>query len=405
VKTTINHLYSSILFFSSILLLILFVILPGCVDAPNPIGAEILPETDLLLLKQDTLYATSHETRFFFSNNSSLDKFCVGKFQSYETWGLLGFFGLPDSLTNVRVLNASIRLKAAYHFGDSASNISFRAYRMVTSWVGDSLTLDSLRNFQSNYYDATPLQLSYSGAIGDTDYITIDIPDTSIVRQWLATVNDSTQYNYGLLLEPTNSSVIMGFASYYTLDTASMPTLTIEYEKDGEVQTYVHYYSLSRFLSSPTPTSASFSTIIKDSSEFFYAQNGIPYRGTLTFDVSSIPNPSNINSGFLYLTLEPTRSLSNNYMHDSVMVTQLNSDGTLSYPWISLSSVTTDSLGNRVYKIDIKKGIAYWIRKYYPAQIVIFGYGESSSFDRFAFYGSQASINLKPRLEILYSTR
>lgn len=373
--------------------------LQGCVEAPNPVGADILPDSDSPLLKRDTIFATSHDVRFFFSNTSSLDKFCIGKYQSYESWGLLGFFGFPDSLTDVKVLSATIRLKAVYHFGDSLGMLSFRAYRMTNGWFGDSLTLDSLRLQPSAYYDQTPLQLTFSQSIGDTDYATISIPDTALVRQWLATVNDTVQYNFGLLLEPTNTSVIMGFASYYSLDTTAMPLFTVEYEKNGERYTYEHQYSTARYLAT-----APISSIVTDPS-LLYVQNGIPYRSILTFDVSSLPNPSIINSAKLMLTLVPSQSLFNSYSRDSLLVTQLNSDGTLSYPWMALSSVTVDSVGTHTYSIDLKTGLTNWVRKRYPARIVIMGYAETSSFDRFALYGENAPIAFRPRLEIVYTTR
>ncbi len=391
-------------FYTFIIINISFLLLStiqGCVDAPNQVGADILSSTDLPELRKDTLYARTHETRFFISSNYTLDRFCIGKYQTYESWGILSFLDLPDSLKNIRVLSAKIRLKAMYRFGDSASILSFRAYRLLSDWTGDSLTYDSLTQRPSHYYDATtPLQLYFSQAIGDTDYVYIQIPDTAIVRQWFATIGDSIEYNYGLLFEPTNNSVILGFSTFYSLDTAAMPTLFVEYEKDGIQDTYIHQYSSSRFL----PT-ANYSAIVSSSS-LFYVQNGIPYRGILTFNVDNIPNPSVINSAYLYLTASNAQTLRNIYSRDSLIVTQLNSDGTMTYPWVAISTTTIDSLGNRTYKFDIKFAVNSWIRRRYPSQIIVMGYSENSTFDRTALYGVSASNALYiPRIEVSYSTR
>lgn len=385
-------------------LLIVFVILTlsvltSCVEAPNSVGSEVLPSSDSPVLQVDTIFATYHETKHFFSNNSLLNMFCVGRYQSYEAWGLLAFYNFPDTFANISVKSASLRLKACYHFGDSATTLSFRAHRLKKAWFSDSLTLDSLKFFPSEYYDtSTPLSLTFSQALGDTDYVYIDIPDTQMVRLWLQTEHDSLPYNYGLLLEPTNSTIIMGFSSYYALDTSATPLLIVEYEKNGIPYTFIHQTSTTRYLASaPNPALANSSLI--------YAQNGIPYRTIVQFDVSSIPNPSIINSATLTFTLNPAYSHFSTYHSDSILVSQVNVDGSLSFPWISISTVTTDTFGNRLYSVDLRTAVTSWVRNRYPAHIVVMGYGESASFTRFAFYGPDAPTALKPRITIVYTTR
>ncbi|MCX7984018.1 MAG: hypothetical protein N3A63_03835 [Bacteroidetes bacterium] len=385
---------------SLIVFLFLFVlpITDGCVEAPNSVGSDVLPSTDSPSLQVATLVATDHEVKQFFSNTTLLNMFCVGKYQLYEAWGFLGFYGFPDTFTNISVRNAFIRLKARYHFGDSASTIAFNIHRLKKPWFGDSLSVDSLKLFANDYYDARTI-ITFSQTLGDSEYAYVDIPDTHMVRLWLQTTNDSLHYNYGLLFEPTNTSIIMGFSSYYATDTSAIPLLCVEYEKNGTQQTFIHHLSTSRYVAS-----APYSFVVTDPS-LVYAQNGVSYRTLLRFDISSVPNPSIINSATLTFVLNPVHSILTRAAHDSILVSQVNVDGSLSFPWLTYSTVTTDSLGNKIYTVDIRSAVASWVRNRYPAHIVVMGYGESSTFDKFAFYGPSAPDALKPRIEVVYTQR
>ena len=137
-------------------------------------------------------------------------------------------------------------------------------------------------------------------------------------------------------------------------------------------------------------------------STHIYVQNGFAYRGAIDFDVSSLPLHAAIHKATLQLTIDPSRSQSNYYTADSLLVFFVSDDGiTLTY----LESISEPSqVGTaKVYQFPVGPFVQRWIRGATSRRLVIAGYEEWSALDLFSFYGVGAGKALKPKLTIYYS--
>jgi hypothetical protein len=387
-----------------VLLSSFFIISFGCVEEANPVGAKLIPPKDAQVLKVDTLYATSHYTQYFPSNNSGIDRFFIGNYGSITSWGLLRFSLInADTIFGRPILSANVRLKVMSHQGDSLAELSFVPYRLLSPFGGDSLTYDSLQANPSFYYDPTPIGKIFSRShIDDADYINFSI-DTAVVRSWYN--NDTT--NYGMLLLPTNTNVIKGFFSFNSTDSSVMPRLSVTYvDTLGNNQISQDTTSSSRFLPYIDSTS------LNMDKKMLYVLSGIPYRGVLTFDVSKLPSPCVINSSILELAQNKKLTSLSGYISDSLLSMQINDDGSLGMT-SSTSVNVMDSTGTTaprlVYRFDTRMQVQSWVERYLKlCRLEIIGYNETSSFDLHVMYGSDTIAipnELRPRIIVTHSTK
>ena len=239
----------------------------------------------------------------------------------------LKFYQWPDSLIGVKITSATIQLKGVYHFGDSLAPLSFNAYRAMSNlFISDSLIYDSLNLNNVNspngvYYNSSPLPIQTVIPVGDTMSMTINILDTTMIREWFSTNTDTMDLNDGLVLRPTNSNIIKGFYSFSNSDTALQPTLYVNYiDTNNNSLSYSHKIGLSKYVSTVDKAS-----LITDNN-LIYVQNGISYRGLVSFDsISKISAnwPVLIYRAVLQVTLNSSQSSSqfNPFAHDTIIRT------------------------------------------------------------------------------------
>jgi hypothetical protein len=317
----------------------------------------------------------------------------VGKTTDRESWAALRFTQIPDSLVLVNVLGAELLLRVNYHFGDSLAPFSARVHQILKSWGSDSLTIDSLRS--PGFFQTTPMSDVQPGPLGDTATVAFPL-DTAIVRAWLNEPLDTLKTNFGVLLQPTNSGVIKGFATSVAATVGHRPQLVVRYSRQGS----------SRIdtvkISGSTEAFAAFSpdaSWLMDSSKL-YIHHGLSSRGTIEFDISSLPPTSTVHKAILEVTLDPTASRFNSYTVDSLYAFFVSEDGVLPSLFAVSEPRATDD-GRKVYRFQISPFVQIWIRTASPRKIVLAGFAEQSSLDSFVLYGS--SSPLKPKLIIIYS--
>jgi hypothetical protein len=384
----------------------------GCNDAPDSVGATTQPVGYLGALQVDTFYATGHSSLPNRLYTSSIDRFMLGKYQTYQAWACLKFGSWPDSMIGVTITSATIRLKSVYHFGKSMSVLPFDAYRARASWAGDSLTYDSLslntvgQSPYNCYYD---ISTKYSSTIqaGDTDWVTIDIPDTTMLREWFSTNSDTMQLNDGIILspDPSFSNVIRGFYSYYASDTSYQPTLYVNYDGAYGPNTYVHKVSSSKYVSSIDRAS-----LITDNN-LIYIQSGISYRGLISFDSILTTWPVSIHRALLQVTLDESKSspqfnfFPTPFLHDSVYALSVGTDSISDGSFSALSQRSTDNFGRVIYSFESAGLANRWLNNSSARKVALCGYFESSSFDLFTMYSENAEKKLRPRIIITYSIK
>lgn len=375
-------------------------LISGCNDTPNSVGNKSLSKGDYGVVYVDTFYATDHSSLLNLIHTSSVDRFMIGKYKTYQAWTCLKFDSWPDSLVGVKIIDATIQLKGVYHFGDSLAPLSFSVHRAMSNlFRSDSLTYDSLNLNTVNsvngvYYNSTPLSVQTIIPVGDTESISIKILDTTMLREWLSTNTDTTDLNDGLIFRPTNLNVIREFYSFSTSDTAYQPTLYIDYiDTNGNSFSYSHKVGVSKYVSTVNQTS-----LITDNN-LIYIQNGISYRGLVSFDSIPIPWPLSIHRAVLQVALSSSESVT----HDSLYALSVGSSGISDGISYAISQRSLDSSGHPIiYSFEVRPIAIRWLSNASIRKVLLCGYSESSSFDLFKLYGTGA---LKPRVIITYSVQ
>ncbi len=379
---------------------LLTMFLGGCAEDPNPVGASLLPRSDFPVLHRDTLYALNHRSTKSFVVTNFSDMMLVGNYQTYQAWAALKFYSFPDTMIGATITSASIQLRASYRTGDSSS-FSFDVRRATGYVLRDSLTLDSLLLRPGDYMATSPIVSLSSLAPMDTGVITINlaIADTSMLNRWFSSNADSISGNDGIILQPTGLGPIHGFSTYYASESSFRPTLTVHYTKNGVSGTYTHAIDSARSF-----TKVDESSLLSDPARVVI-QNGISYRGFITFDISRIPNPSLVSLVTLDLTQDAAGSRFTWLSHDSLYAGLVNTDGTLSSSIYRLSDLVTDSSGRIHYQFNATSFVQTWMKQSsLPRTVSLTGLDETGTLDLCAVFGSSAPDAIRPKLIITYST-
>ena len=233
-----------------------------------------------------------------------------------------------------------------------------------------------------------------AGTVGDTATISIPL-DTAVVRQWLNSPLDTVVTNWGVLLKPTNSSVIKGFATSIASDVSYRPQLVARYIRSGltRIDTLKLTGSVEAFTASTNNTSWLF-----DSTRIS-VHNGLASRGFVDFNISSLPPRSTIHKAVLELTLDPAASQFNSHTRDSLFAYFVDTTGVLAGSGILSEPPKTN--GQKVYQFQITNFVQFWSRNSSLPKIAVGGYSEAYSLDSFVFYGVQSMI--KPKLIVTFS--
>jgi len=368
-------------------------LLAGCAKEPTPVGAKLIPAGDLIHLDTATYRSVRSYSQSNITQTATSPRVLIGSVDNLQSWGLIRFSYLPDSIASKQFVSAELNLRTIYHFGDSAAPISFTVHQILLNWMTDSLTIDSLK--APGFYKQSACG-SYSAALlGDT--ISISIPlDTAAIRAW-GTSSDSVITNFGLLLKPTNSRVIKGFGSFTISDAAMLPTLLLRFrDAAGDIDTLIEKTGTHRFVTTgPNPLWPSDSTHL-------YVMNGTSSRGYVEFDVSALPIHAAIHKAVLELTPDTRLSLTNSFTVDSLEAFFTGDDGaTLTY--ISASGGPVQSGDSRVYQISLGSFVQRWLRGAKVPRIALAGYTEQAAIDLFAFHGTSTNAAFRPKLTVIYS--
>jgi hypothetical protein len=382
-------------------------LLCGCNDTPNSVGRGSQNKEDYGVVHIDTFYATAHSSLPNLLFTFSSDRFMLGKYKTYQAWACLKFYSWPDSMIGAKITSATIQLKGVYHFGDSLSQLSLSVHRALSnlfrsdSLAYDSLNLNTVNSANGVYYNSSPLSVQTNIPVGDTGLISITILDTTMLREWFSTNTDTTDLNDGLVIRPTNSNIIRGFYSFNVSDTSLTPTLFVNYvDTNGNSYTYAHKSGSSEYVATVNQAS-----LITDNNLIF-VQNGISYRGLISFDSISIPWPVSIHRAVLQVALNSAQSSPQNtpFAHDtmfalSVGINDMSDGGAYGI------SQRNDSSGHPIYSFDVRQIAIRMLSNASTRKIVLAGYDEATTFDLHTLYGAIPDKKLKPRIIITYSVQ
>ena len=366
--------------------------LAGCADDPSSVGSFLLPRSDLVGV--DSVIIISGETygekAVPFSFTAIRSTLAVGKSESFEAWTFLRFSGFPDSLNNAAIQTAEVGLRTTYHLGDSLGTVSFSVHKTIFDWNRETFVFDSLTN--PGIFDPSGSNQNL-GSLGDGESVLFPL-DTAIVREWIRSVSDTTYKNFGVVLQPTNSTVIKGFRSGRADSAAERPVLTIRYIMNGsaQVDTLVLTTVLDKFVAGMADT-----TFLRDST-LVPARGGTAYRGVIGIDVSAIPVHAAVHRAFLDLTFDNVSSRRASNQHDSLLALY----GGVRNP-IQIGAPISGT-GNQVYRFNVTEFIQAMVRGIGDSRIRFSVYDEENTVGLFMMHGAAAiDPALRPKITVLYS--
>lgn len=373
---------------ASLAVAVLALLLQACVNEPGVVGSGLIPPTDLT--QADTLDLVATQSSGFASVSDTLTTsvvVAIGKTPDLEAWGLVLFDGFASYYDSIAVQSAELRFRATYHLGDSLGQFSLAVRRALSSWQSNSFTYTDLR--QPGFYEDPARSTHMIGPIGDTADIVIPL-DTALVNSWFRA--DSSNQNFGIVLEPTNTTVIKGFVT---------PQLHVVYihpdSLDADTTSFTAPFGDYRFVAHAADTS-----FLQDST-FIRLRGGAAYRGIVNFNIAGLPPASAIHRALLELSADPAGSDFSSAVSDSVMAMFSDAQGIYAR-FEALSSVFTTS-GQKIYSINITPFVQYWVHGVGLPRVGLRIYSERNEVDGISLHGSAAlDPALRPRLRIIYST-
>lgn len=365
-----------------------FFMLAGCVNEPGIVGSGLIPDgdflrTDSLVLRPRMSYSvlTVPDTV-----NNARSVVAVGKTSSAEAWGLTLFTDFGGIYDSIAVLTAQLRLQTSFHQGDSAGQMTFAVRKALKSWKALSFTYADLRS--PGFYEDAPRSTHDLGSVGDTVDISIPL-DTALVSSWFR--SDTTNPNYGIVLEPTNSTVIKGFVN---------PRLVITYIPDGssdpDTVTFASATGNYGFILGGIDTST-----FQDSTAL-HVRAGAASRAILAFDITGLPRLSAIHRALLEVPADESLFDRSSNMRDSLMATFRDQLGfVLQFEALSIAQ---GSGSERLYIFNVTPFVQFWVQGTGISEIGLRAVNERNGVEGFVLHGSAATDSTRrPRLRILYS--
>ncbi len=389
-------------YFSFLLLSVFFVsimfLISGCENNPSDVGLSFIDPRDTLNKKvfdsgSDTVLMSS-STYLKYVNTSTSQNLFVGKYQSYESRGLIKFTNLPTGYDTFSVVSSKLRVRYnTNYFKDSLGITSFNIYKLnryidISTVAYDSITSSDI---------GTSILGAYSGTPVDTTLITIPF-DNQIVSDWLKNASDTNVYkNYGLIFLPnSNSTTIKAFYSTAVITSGNLgPYLMVVVSNGTRTDTLNLNISRTAYISD-APAS-----IIPN--ERILIQSGVSYNGTMRFDISKLPRNVIINEAYIQFKCDPANSF---YLKNS-------QDKRIAFSMIT--DTISHSSDNLFYYANLIDSITYGVRlnaifqkwnsgtaANYGLQLINIDY--ATGFNSLALYTPTASDPSKrPYLRILYT--
>ena len=383
---------------------ILTVLLISCNQDPTSVGSNLLSEKDKFTFHQiDGDSANLYQKTSFFEIVPKLGAsqyLLLGKTPYSESSILYRYqVYLPDttlariSKNEVYVKKAWIEMKPRSVIGDSTSNFDFSVHQMRSNWSALGFDRDSIKS-ANFHYDQTDVK---SGLTVTDTTVRFDLKP-EVLKEWFLYAYDSTRAkNNGIILVPGNTSQMRGFVAVQPGATTYENYLFLILERPG--------YYLDTLAVWPdedvhvVTRRAGFTPAVNND---FYLEGSYSLRGSIFFDLTSIPKTAIINKATLELTVDHSNELDGSLSSDSLYV-QLMGDSTAHK--VSSDSLSLSFLSRKanVFSGDISWAIQKWLNGA-PNQGLMFTlYDEYSSAARIAFYGSkEPNKALRPKLKITY---
>ena len=377
------------------------VLIVSCNQDPTSIGSELISQNGKIAFQQfdsyqENIYQKSVNYQDIIKFGAS-NEVLIGKNSYAEASILMRYIVyLPDSLLALvksgqyNVKSATMSMVPRYLLGDKTAALNFSVYQVRSDWSPTGFDRDSIPNLVYDHVD-----VSSGLAITDT-LVTFNLRN-DVVTEWLKHSADSTSApkNFGLLLKPNPSTQkIIGFHTANTLSTTNETILSVVLERPSirldtiNATPYFHIHYLTGEL--------------PPQSNNFVLEGGIGLKGTIFFDLSTLPKNIIVNKAILELNLNTTATVDGVPSSDSLYA-QILADSTTKKFTADSSVITVLSKNNNIYSGNIAWMVQKWQKGDSNQGILVSLLDEYESAARIAFYGSKdPNKALRPKLKIIY---
>jgi len=377
------------------------ILIVSCSQDPTSVGSELISQNEKIAFQE----LDSYQANVFQKSVNYQDKFkfglsnvvLMGKNSFAESSILMRYhIYLPDSILALVksgqyvVKSATMKMIPRYLLGDKTATLDFSVFQVRSDWSPVGFDRDSI---PSLVYD--PVDVSSGLTVNDT-LVKFNLKN-DVVTQWLKYSADSNSApkNFGILLKPKLSSQkIVGFNSAIASSSTNETVLTVELERPSirkdtlGISPFFHIY----YLTGQVPQQNSNLTF----------QGGIGLKGTLFFDLSSLPKNIIVNKAYLELNVDTTSTLDGNPSSDSLFA-QILADSTTRKLTRDSSVVTVLAKKDKIYTGDIAWMVQKWQNGESNQGILLSLWDEYASAARIAFFGSKdPNKALRPKLKIIY---
>ena len=371
----------------------------SCNQDPTSVGSNLISEQDKFTFQQlNSDESNLYQKSSYFEYKPKLgtaEYLLLGKTPYAESSIMFRYnIFIPDT-TLTRFNNGEVIIKEAwmqmiprYTIGDKTSAFDFSVHQVRSNWSAPGFNRDSVPNLR---YDAADVK---SGLVVTDTTVKFNL-NTNVIKEWFKVKKDNTApKNNGIILKPGTTSKMLGFLAV---------KLNVTY-----YETYLHLilerpnYYKDTLVVAPDEDVHFVTGSLPAAGSNLYLEGGYSLRGSLFFDISSLPKNSIINKAALELTVDESKELDGIPKSDSIYV-QLFADSTLHK--LSSDSLYTSFLArkNNVFSGDISWAIQKWLNGHVNQGLSLILTDEYSSAARIAFYGSNNSNKaLRPKLKITY---
>ncbi len=393
---------------TTLLLVISVFIFTSCNQDPASVPDKLIPDEDKVEFnKFDTYELNVKQSSSYYEELENLygaDTRILGKNDYAKSSILFSWdFYLPDSIKTyinngqITILSSEVSMTRKYKLGDTTGFFDFTVHKIISEWDVAKLHRDTLQYINRDANDIA------SNKIKTDSTVTFDI-NKNVVYDWLRYTADSnsTDKNNGIYITPTNSTnYFVGFEATYAYGTYEQTQIMIVLQKPTEIDTLVGYPSRDLHVVEklqPKPVSE----------DRIYLEGGYALRGTVFFDLSSLPKEIAISKATIELTIDTQSSVDGIPASDSLFVHILK-DSTKKTLADSSSILLLTRKGNK-FTGDISGIVQAWNsellidgKKLENQGINLTLFDEYSSVARIVLYGSkEQNALLRPRLTIYY---
>jgi len=384
--------------------IILLFSINSCNDDPTSIGANLLPNQDLITINSiDSAFfqkSRYYDTDTLALNSSS--KVLLGQSDNVESTILMNYIMFLADSVNEAILNNSLIIHSAvmemepiYTYGvESSNSFDFTLHEITSEWNSLSFGKSDLPDLAYNSVDVS----SNHQFLGDS-LITFDF-DKDLLLNWMKfSANESYTDINGVYFKFTDgTNKVIGFPAISPLYDSVLTRIRVIIEVPTKFTDTLLFQvsSDAHVVLGESPTT---------NNQNVFVQGGIPVRSNMFFDVSSIPNNAIINRAILKLSYDETETNLGSSDAGILKVIPIvdfeSSDINVSYPSISLFK---DS-ANTFYSGEITPIVQTWISDENNG-IQLYLIDEVETVNKLAIATeNNPNKDLSPYLEIIYTSK